>query len=454
MKTIQSIRIQTKKSRFLRLIILFALVYYNNETFPSINYSGPLNTTIILFMLIASLFFIHILVKELKLKNQATMIAIFMTLSVFATMLFNSDVTGGYIKILMCLIIGYMMIHLMSFDDFINSYINVMLMLTVYSLVMMYVLRPVVFNMPEIIFPRIYNSMGLPLIDTRLSYVVNIDNYYRNFGIFREAGVYQIFLNFALMFELFYKKTKLNLKNAMILSVGILSTFSTPGYLTGAILIGGFILSKKNKHLLKKNHASKKKILLFVSIILVGAFILYLTNHEFNIMFTRTIDKLVQKESSYQGRIVALSANLLTWIEKPLFGNGITIGLLEKTLTRMKTGYDFSTVHNTSTIGALLATFGMLFTGIYLYLLFKLIGKSKQRRLLRGFMFLGILITINTQLLIYNELLYTIIFYGLCENKQLNRNPDLQKNNNFDIKVRKDYANESTMVDKYSITRS
>ena len=77
-----------------------------------------------------------------------------------------------------------------------------------------------------------------------------------------------------------------------------------------------------------------------------------------------------------------------------------------------------SSFDNTSTIGALLVSFGLIFTILYVYLIYNLVKQSSQNRVVEILIMLAIMITINTQLLIYNELLYVILYYGLTNKNE------------------------------------
>ncbi len=112
-------------------------------------------------------------------------------------------------------------------------------------------------------------------------------------------------------------------------------------------------------------------------------------------------------------RITAVMGSLLVWSERPIFGHGITNGLMGRGLLVLQEAFAFSTIHNTSTIGALLLVFGVVFTGMCIYLLYKFINRSRQRGTAKVFMFLAVMLIINNNLLIYNELFYAILLYGI-----------------------------------------
>lgn len=400
------------------IFLVGILIYFNNETFPSVFFKGPGQSIFYLFFILVVFFFFNVFIKKEKLNKYSTYASFVLITLIFITMLLNQDFSGGYFKVINCILIGYFFSHLISLREFTASYVRVMLILALYSLVVTYIIRPLTFSMPSSLAPIITNTAGVSFIDMRLSVVVNDINYFRNFGIFREAGVYQVFLNFALIFELFFKKTKVNIFTVIVLFLTIISTFSTPGYIAALIILFAFFISPSKKSMpldvsIKKN---KRIIASSLIIIIIISFFIFLFNDNFKEMVLGTFDKVSEDNSSFQGRTVAIWVNLVVWISNPFFGSGIN-SLISTTLELLKNNSSYSTSHNTSTIGALLVVFGSFFTIIFIYYLFKLLNKSKYGKITGIISFLAIMISINTQLLIYNEILYTIIVFGMLKEK-------------------------------------
>ena len=75
----------------------------------------------------------------------------------------------------------------------------------------------------------------------------------RNFGLFREPGVYQMYIILALIIQLFIF-SKPNLKITIMYILVLISTFSTTGYIALLLLLGTYMV-KRNKN---RNDAIKK----------------------------------------------------------------------------------------------------------------------------------------------------------------------------------------------------
>jgi len=391
---------------FLQSFVVFLIIFFNNETFPSIN--SKFQTIYILFVLAFVILLKMLIIDKIVINNKSLIALFIMFCLVLITIILNNDLTGGYFKILVCLLIGFSFTIYLQLDIFTEKYIRVMLFLSICSLLALYLLKPIILLLPEAIFPRFLNSEELPLINARFSYIVNRDGYYRNFGIFREPGVYQVFLNFALIFELFAVKRSAKIAYVAILTATIITTFSTPGILTALILILVYILQKDKKNIVLYKKGLYLRHTLF-PILLGVALIVIITDKQLINNILRSFSKLNIENKSMSIRLSAIVTNIIVWIKKALFGNGIS-GLYD---VRDLMKSSISDINNTSTSGALLSTFGVLFTSIYHVLLFMLIQSFKGNKLTSIIIFGVILFIINSQLLIYNELLYLILFFGI-----------------------------------------
>lgn len=391
-------------------VMVFMIVFYNNETFPSINIKMYVESSIILLALYTTIFLLLIMCRNIKISLSTLIGGMLLILLVLITMSLSSDYIQGYYKIIISIAIGIIISNIVKYDVFIENYISIIVFLAAYSLIVTYIIRIVTFSLPAEIFPRFSNSADLELIDARFSVVVDRFNYYRNFGIYREPGVYQVFLNLALSFELFSVKRKVSFINFAILSSTIISTFSTPGVIVLFLLIIIYVTQHHQKQIYVK--LNRRKII-FIGVAFATLMIgLYYSNADFRNLFQTTFNKLTNKESSFSIRVIAVVANLVAWANSPIFGNGLTKGLLELSLGFLEKNKFYSTTHNTSTTGAMLNVFGLVFTFIHTTLLFRAITVRQSNTIVKLLIMIAILMSINTQLLIYNELIYIFAIYG------------------------------------------
>ena len=138
--------------------------------------------------------------------------------------------TGVSIKIFyvfLLVILASFFCSSVKFEDFVEAYQKIMLFLAVCSIVA-FALYEVAY--PVIVrFPIFENEAGFGFINllfdmpmVKLPYVTH-----RSFGIFREPGVYMIFLALALMFELFFVKNNRNKKTIVHVVIYVMALVFT-----------------------------------------------------------------------------------------------------------------------------------------------------------------------------------------------------------------------------------
>jgi hypothetical protein len=323
-------------------------------------------------------------------------------------MVLNNDFTGGYFSILLSLTISIFAAHIISLNKFIEIFVKVMLFLSLYSIVI-YLLRPFFFNYRNL-FPHFVNESSTPFLHLGFSVFVDLPNYYRMFGIFRESGVYQIFLNIALYFVLFDKEFKSKIIYTLPILVTIILTFSTPGYIGSFFLILAFIFT--NFKLVRISTLSYKtfQFLLFIVIIIVITSIL---NSDLFESFSITLSKFFNQESSYDERTTSILVDLELWLKKPFFGYGITVGISQaKTLGSALLGYPMS---NTSTFTSLMVTMGIFFAFFIAILYVRFFRDSKSPLISNLFIFLAIGLILSSQLIMYNSFFYSLAFFSILK---------------------------------------
>lgn len=99
-----------------------------------------------------------------------------------------------------------------------------------------------------------YNVVGAPVLHKFFSVLfMNEESMLlRNSSIFREPGVFMVYLGLSLIVELIYLprvRKKYNVIHIIILLVALLSTFSTGGIVTGVLILLLVILSQRKINL-------------------------------------------------------------------------------------------------------------------------------------------------------------------------------------------------------------
>lgn len=165
------------------------------------------------------------------LKDRRMIVAGIAAAVLLLPMLVKRDWQLMYFSVLLCLLTAVFLSYFLTLRDAAKYYVVIMSVLGAYSVLAAYILRIGV-DSGAYAVPVFRNSMGFEFHNFFLSIVPDTYVKNRNFGIFREPGVYQFFLITALYlnnYEVEWKKTwQLWLVNG-ILAATMVSTFATGG---------------------------------------------------------------------------------------------------------------------------------------------------------------------------------------------------------------------------------
>jgi hypothetical protein len=384
------------KNELLNNILLYMLIFFtiilSRDTLITSVKIGFYKTFFLYVIIIFSLGLLMIMSNygKIKIKKRATTsIGGFIALLAI-TSLIKLDFQTYVLSIIMYIIAAYLFIYLFTFEDFFKKFSNVMVLLSSFSLVTCYAIRSIIFQDGVINnnISIIYNSTGLKFFDFGLSYVVALPYYIRNFGLFREPGVYQFFLLIPLIYELLLRKVKLRYFNLTVIIITLISTFSLAGLGIMGLIIIIFII----KLILDKKIT--RKITLILSIIgvsfIFSLIVLYFKNDNFYWIVRESIKKLFTVNDSTSSRLKSIFNNISLFIRSPLWGNDFAL-------------VQYASEHNTNTTISVFAIFG-IFTGAlhvwFQYLFAKMISDRNTIKLL---MLIALILMINSQFLLGNS---------------------------------------------------
>lgn len=130
--------------------------------------------------------------KEILTDKRMVWAGVF-ALALLGPMLIKRDWQLMYVSILFCPLTAILLSYFVSYQHLSKLYVCILSVLAGYSLLAAYVLKPMVMN-AQMTAPVFYNSQNWDFYNFGLSFVVTWPTWFRNFGIFREPGVYQFFL--------------------------------------------------------------------------------------------------------------------------------------------------------------------------------------------------------------------------------------------------------------------
>ena len=252
--------------------------------------------------------------------------------------------------------------------------------------------------------PRVYNISGYGFQNLFLYIQSDAGFSLRNYGIYREPGVFQIFIIVALLFEIYYFK-QIDIKRVIVLSITLLTTLSTTGVIAFLVWIVLFLF--KNK-LLVKTIRIKYIVCLMVIVSLLVGLLLFL----FDSFFDTVFGKFTLENASFLARLSSIIVNIKIWIENLVFGVGLT-NVENLYMQESNNIFGVFIKDNTNTILVQYAVFGTLFGILWTIGYIKAacaLGKSKIERIL---IFLIIIILSVGEDLSFSPLGNVLMIYGL-----------------------------------------
>jgi len=391
------------------LVLMIDIIFLNSSSlwFSASPYKNIL-FVIYLIILIVSLGLIAILNKKIYLVKLNLLMYSVLILSIFISTFLNNSFDQQDALIILFISIGFIISIFIDRKSFVKYYVYLISFITLYSLIMMYIVIPI-FPQIKNFFPGSINAAGNFVRNYffMFHFEDHIAGAKRNTGIFREMGVFQYFINISLMFILFIK-IKWKYKNFLIIIsiLGVISTFSSTGYFHLISILLAYSLNENMKSIIS---------LLFYGI--SGIIILFVINNllELNILenLRYTFNRFSSGSSSFDGRYGSIIGNLISWSESPLIGNGIVEGdkiAGENYLFRYS-------IHNTSTTTTLLSFYGILPGLISIFYAVLFIKKLNANIISSILLLVGIMLSINSQRFVFDPLFFILLYLPFMKGK-------------------------------------
>ena len=303
-------------------------------------------------------------------------------------MLVKRDWQIMYLSILLCLLFPVFLTYFTDYSTVARYYVGILTALGVYSVIATYLFRQLVwagiFQVPVRV-----NDAGMEFYDFLLCFGVTDPYWHRNFGIFREPGVYQFFLLLGLYLNHYAVSWRKETTRWLVSALLVITMFTT-------YAIGGFIetgLFAVFVYFEKKYYRGKPGRWLGVSVIVVmvaavGFLLIRMRMpgfaasplYELYDMFIR----LTTDSESLIDRLSAIFADVVFFLQHPLVGERIAPVL-------------HGTNHNTSSTLVLFAMLGFFGGALHIATWVALLWK-KERNVIANLILLGIfLMSFNTQ---------------------------------------------------------
>lgn len=396
---------ETKITRALTVICLFFLLYLARDTLVTSSVLGFYRTQACMLGLLAliGVGFLWHNRKRLKAvfldrRIGAMLLCAVMTLLPMAA---KRDWQLMYCSVLICILAAIFFTFFLSCREAAKYYVVILAVMGAYSVAATYVLRllpdrgilpvPVFYNQIDVDFYNFFLSF------VSLSYVKN-----RNFGIFREPGVYQFFLILGLylcQYRVQWKKEKTMWILSGILALTLVTTFATGGIIELGLLCVVVFFDKK---LYRKKWVWAALAVLAAAVGALAAYCIARKNGLYWEVYDMLIGKFTYQEESIGDRVGSVIVNLRAFLESPLFGGGVAQVL-------------YAIENNTTSSLIMLAIFGL--PGFFLHAAgwAALVWKKEQKLWVNGMLLLILFMSVNTQNLIADLFFWLFPIMALTE---------------------------------------
>lgn len=334
------------------------------------------------------------------LMDKRMLVILLSAIYIFGAMAIKQDWQLMYVTIFLCLLFAVFLSFFLTMQEAARYYVLLLTGLALCSLIGLCILRPLA-EQQIISVPEFVNPGGWPMYHFGLTFVVNVPQVMRNWGLFREPGLYQIFLMIAIQltnYTISWKKQWHMWVVNGILFVTMLSTFATGGVIALALYVVFLFFDKslyKNKHV---------RILAAAAILVCTAVIIVLCIKGGHVAaeMQYMIAKIFDGSSSMTDRVDAIVSDLMFFLRNPIVGAEIDAVLS-------------AVPNNTSSTMILFACFGILGGLAHVFSWAVLLWKSERHVLGNLVLMVIVFITFNTQNVVHDLFFWLFPYMALVE---------------------------------------
>lgn len=375
-------------------VLVFIIIFISPDT---LLFGTNINEDMVLVSKYASIFITVLLslfaiMRKPVIDFKTSLIFSLLSINLILACFINGEPVYNYVYRLILIMTAYLFTWLIKRELFLQAF-ELFMRIIAFSSILMYFIYLVA---PDVLtlLPKIINSNEIVYHNAFLS-VIHVTSSVRSYGIFREPGVFAIFLLFAL-YILLFEKVNYKIRHVFIYVIAIILTFSTTGYLLLGMILVVYIIMKKDT-----DKANKTFIIMasFTALVPLLIFTDLLKSD------SRVFDKLNTLTTGSAGaRLDSFLMNLRILLDYPLFGAGV-YNVSDLFLAD-------SLKDNTNTFLGMSSSYGVLFSAIVLYSYY-LFFRQKNSSIVSISMFLLFFLMLLSESLLNNVVFYIITFYGI-----------------------------------------
>ncbi|MEY8338006.1 hypothetical protein AALB16_08230 [Lachnospiraceae bacterium 62-35] len=313
--------------------------------------------------------------------------------SALLTIMLKSSYFKIDISMFSAVFVSVLLMSAIGWNEFCIVFLNFMYFISCFSLctfVLYLIIPSVFFALPIVHATAETANVFFSLVP------LYMNDYYRNFGCFTEPGVFQIYLNLALLIGLFINK--ITVKKTAIFCITIITTFSTAGYFSLFTIIAAYFFNKTDSKADRKLKKYIASISVFGVLLIAYLFVKgYLDNYLY--VFTK-LSELAKEGSTANVRFKAFTLGLARFKDNLILGCGwgewIELYLLGNNLTCTQINY--------------FAIYGLFVGGIFNLAYVYWAQSLCKLRIAKAFLVLAVEMLLFSQDLVGNEVWTLIMF--------------------------------------------
>ena len=368
-------------------VYLFALLMLSRSAMCSYALLGFYKAQILMLLIMGAgvLAFATVNRRDLKqiLTDRRMLAAAACGVLILLPMVVKRDWQLMYFSILIYLLFAVFLCYFVSMKDTAKYYVVILCALSVYAILATYVLR----LLPDSGILNVHtfsNDKGRDYYNFGLAFVSITQVKERNFGIFREPGVYQYFLLLGLFltnYTVEWKRSRDMWLANLILAVTMVTTMATGGVVELGLLAVVIFFDKK---MYRDKRLRWIAIGLAVALAVVLAVSFAARNRIYWFVYNTLFEKFVNRSDSVTERTEAILVDVQIFLRHPIFGDRLADVL-------------HAVTNNTTSTLILYAVFGFLSGSLHVLAWVALVWK-KERHLWANLALLVILFMgFNTQ---------------------------------------------------------
>lgn len=319
---------ENRVTRLLLGAFLFAMLYLARDTLVTSSLLGFHKAQYLMLGLIALAGFVFLVYNRRELgaivRDKRMLVALAAAVMVLLPMAVKRDWQRMYFSILICVFFAVFVSYFLSYREAAKYYEMLLTGLGVYSVIALWVLRPLLVDTGLWSPPVFWNQADIDFFNFGLSFVANWYVRVRNFGIFREPGVYQYFLILALFlnnFAVAWKKERSLWLVNLVLAATLLTTMSTAGVAALGLLAAAVFLDRK----LYRNRWVWLALLAVVLLLAVIVAVIVAEQGElYWELYAMVLGKFQPGEDSAVERLDAVLSDLSIFLRHPLVGDRLS----------------------------------------------------------------------------------------------------------------------------------